>query len=191
MDKPFTKTDCACVLHSNLCTYFKRAMSNVAHRTDPSQKALQLKPHPAVATTHLAVGIKCPAVATMHLALGVTHPAVATMHLAMGVTHPAVAIMHLAVGVTRVAATSMPLAIKRQQAHPAIGLSCLPAMLQPCGSSGSMQTTPMTSSWSRRRPLHTASSLQMLPWHQASAPAVFCHWCYLCCPSGYHTAACA
>lgn len=71
-------------------------MSNVAHRTDRTQKALQLTLHPAVATMH-----------------------------------PAVATMHLAVGVTRLAATTSPLAIKWQQAHPATGLSCLPAMLQP------------------------------------------------------------
>lgn len=85
-------------------------MNNVAHRTDGTQKGLQLKPHPAVAT--------------MHLAVATTHPEEAT-------THPAVATMHPAVGVTRLAATNTPLAIRRQQAHPAPGLSCLPAMLQP------------------------------------------------------------
>ncbi len=111
--KPCINTDCACVLHSNFC----RAMSNVAHRTDTTQRALQLKPHLAVATTHLAVGV--------------THPAVATTHPAVATTHLAVATMHLAVGVTRLAATTTPLAIKWQQAHPASRLSCLPAMLQP------------------------------------------------------------
>ncbi len=92
-------------------------MSNVEHRTDRTQKALQQKPHPAVATTH-------PAVATTHLAVGVTHPAAAT-------THPAVAPTHLAVGVARLAATTTPLAIKWQQAQPASRLSCLPTMLLP------------------------------------------------------------
>ncbi|KAL0052681.1 hypothetical protein WJX82_005986 [Trebouxia sp. C0006] len=60
-------------------------------RTDRTQKALQQKRRPAVASMHLAVGVIHPAVATTHPAVAITHLAVATMQLAM-------ATMHLAVG---------------------------------------------------------------------------------------------
>ena len=114
---------CVCAAQQPLYM-FQRAMSNAAHRTDRTQKALQQKRRPAVASMHLAVGVIHPAVATTHPAVAITHLAVATMQLAM-------ATMHLAVGAMRLAAATMPLAIKWQQAHPATGLSCLPAMMQP------------------------------------------------------------